>query len=407
MTEQSADIPPEEAVDNSPPWNTTTKTIVALIGLALLVLVATRFQDLLQQIVAAAIIAYVLNPVVLQVEKRTSLKRGPAILSIYLVGALLCILIIVGFGASAYGQITNFIDQVPGIVRAVIDWLQTTAVLAVGPFEINVAAIRDSIDWVSVQQELLGLVNPVVRQSGSLVFRFANSTLQLVTSVIFTFIISIYLAFELPLLGGHFGNLIQPSGYRRDAERLMRESGRIWRAYLRGQIFLALVIGGAVWIGLALLGVQNSFALGVLSGLLEFLPVVGPLIGTLAAVVVGLFQPENYLGLSPAAFTIAILVLMLIIQQLENNILVPRIIGDALDLHPLLVIIGVFMGTALAGIVGAVLAAPVLATLKLFGTYAWRKSFDLQPFERPEVQSEPKGPSLMDRVKAIGSKVRR
>jgi predicted PurR-regulated permease PerM len=407
MTEQPVETPAEERTDGSPPWNMTTKTIVALIGLALLVLVAFRFQDLLQQIVAAAIIAYVLNPIVVQLEKRTRLKRGLAILIIYLVGAISCILIIVGFGTSAYGQIRNFIEQVPGIVRAVIDWLQITESLAAGPFTINIATIRDSIDWTSVQQELLGLVDPVVRQSGSLLLRFANSSLQLVTSVIFTFIISIYLAFELPLLGSHFGNLIQPSGYRRDAERLMRESGRIWRAYLRGQIFLAVVIGGAVWIGLALLGVQNSFALGVLSGLLEFLPVVGPLIGALAAVMVGLFQPENYLGFSPAAFTIAILVVMLIIQQIENNILVPRIIGDALDLHPLLVIIGVFVGTSLAGIVGAVLAAPVLATLKLFGFYAWRKSFDLPPFTEPEVQVEAKGPTLIERVKAVSGKLRR
>ena len=62
----------------------------------------------------------------------------------------------------------------------------------------------------------------------------------------------------------------------------------------------------------------------------------------------------------------------------------PRIVGEALDLHPLMVIVGVFMGATLGGIVGAVLAAPVLATLKLLGVYAWRKLFDLHPFPDPE-----------------------
>jgi len=74
------------------------------------------------------------------------------------------------------------------------------------------------------------------------------------------------------------------------------------------------------------------------------------------------------------------------LQQLENNLLVPRIVGGALDLHPLIVMFSVLMGTSLAGILGAVLAAPVVASLKLLGAYAWRKMLDLPPFPEPVVQ---------------------
>ena len=75
---------------------------------------------------------------------------------------------------------------------------------------------------------------------------------------------------------------------------------------------------------------------------------------------------------------------MIIIQQVENNFLVPRIVGGALDLHPILVIVGVFMGASLAGVLGAILAAPIVASLKLLTQYAWRKLFDLQPFPEEE-----------------------
>jgi predicted PurR-regulated permease PerM len=78
---------------------------------------------------------------------------------------------------------------------------------------------------------------------------------------------------------------------------------------------------------------------------------------------------------------------MILIQQVENAFLVPRIVGDALDLHPLVVLIGVLMGTSLAGLLGAVLAAPVIATLLLFGNYIWRKMLDLPPF--PDDPPEP------------------
>ena len=75
---------------------------------------------------------------------------------------------------------------------------------------------------------------------------------------------------------------------------------------------------------------------------------------------------------------------MIIIQQIENNVLVPRIVGEALDLNPLFVFVGALMGTSLAGILGAILAAPVMATVKLVGTYAWHKFFDEPPFSEPE-----------------------
>ena len=80
---------------------------------------------------------------------------------------------------------------------------------------------------------------------------------------------------------------------------------------------------------------------------------------------------------------------MIVIQQVENNFLVPRIVGGALDLHPIFVIVGVFMGATLAGILGAILAAPIVASLKVLGNYTWRKLFDLPPFPEIDPPEEP------------------
>ena len=163
----------------------------------------------------------------------------------------------------------------------------------------------------------------------------------------------------------------------------------------------------AVWISLTILGVQNAFALGVLSGLLEFLPVIGPFIGTLVAAIVAFFQPANYLGFDPVVYTLIVIGVMIVIQQIENNILVPRILGGALDLHPLVVIIGVFMGATLAGLIGAILAAPVLATIKLLGTYAWRKMFDLSPFPEPAQKEQPERISIYRRILSLWNRTKK
>jgi predicted PurR-regulated permease PerM len=155
------------------------------------------------------------------------------------------------------------------------------------------------------------------------------------------------------------------------------------------RVILALTISLAVSLVLTVLGVSNALALGALAGLLEFLPIIGPIISTVVAILVVVFQPENYWGLSPLWHALLVAVAMLAIQQFENSVLVPRIVGGALDLHPLVIMVAVLMGASLAGILGAVLAAPVVATIKLLGGYAWRKMLDLPPFADEESGTDP------------------
>jgi predicted PurR-regulated permease PerM len=214
--------------------------------------------------------------------------------------------------------------------------------------------------------------------------RLATLTVRTVINVIFVFFVSVYLASDLLNMGSYFTRLADQPGYREDAIRLMAELKLVWGAYLRGQILLGLVIFAMVWIALTLLGVQNSLALGILSGFLEFVPTIGPVVSAIVAVIVAFFQPDNYLNLAPWLYALIVLGVMILIQQIENTLLVPRIVGGALNLHPFIVIVGVFMGASLAGVLGAVLAAPIIASLKVLGSYTWRKLFDLPPFpDRP------------------------
>jgi predicted PurR-regulated permease PerM len=381
------ELPPIQT-EESPQWSRSTKIIVTVIVLLLLLWLTYRFQSLLSQIVIAAIFAYVLNPIIIQLDKRTKIKRSAAILIVYL---LLAVAVIGGFialGLAAYEQISSLIEQVPQLIAdftaVVEDFTARTEPIVIGSLSFDPSVI----DLDLIQEQLIGLVEPVVNRGGQLVTNLATATLATVGNIFFIFVISIYLAIEIPLLGSHIGNLAQLPGYRKDAERLLREFGRIWSAYLRGQVILGLIIFIVVWLGLALLGVQNSLALGLLSGLLEFIPVLGPIIGAGVAIVVALFQPETLAQMANWQYAGIVLIFMLIVQQLENNILVPRIVGESLDLHPMIVMVAVFMGSSLAGILGAILAAPVVATLKLLGIYSWRKMFDQHPFPNPEKELE-------------------
>lgn len=387
---------------DSPPWSTNTKVIVTVAALVLVIYIFYRFQSLISQIVAAAILAYILNPIIVLVDKRTPLNRGQSILIIFLLVAGAFVTAAVALGFAAVTQIVNLIELIPTYVNGIIE--QITLFLE-QPLEIPIGEnqtidLTQYLNLTLLSDQLMGMINPVVSQSGNFLQTFAGRAISGLSALLFIFIISIYIEFEIPKLGGYVSRMAHMPGYRQDAERLTREFGRIWSAYLRGQVILGLIIFVIVWLGLTILGVQNALALGILSGLLEFIPIIGPFIGTAAAIIVAFFQTPA-LGDSPLVFAGVVLLFMFLVQQIENAVLVPRIVGESLDLHPLIVMLAVFMGSSVAGILGAILAAPVFATLKLLGIYAWRKMFDQNPFPLPEPDDPPPAPSLRERVQII------
>jgi predicted PurR-regulated permease PerM len=116
---------------------------------------------------------------------------------------------------------------------------------------------------------------------------------------------------------------------------------------------------------------------------MEFVPIFGPIISGIIAGLVALFQDSTWLGLSPGVYVLIVLGAFLIIQQVENNILVPRIIGQSLNLNPLIVLLAALAGGILAGVLGVLLAAPTVATLRLWLGYFYRKIVGLGKMPDP------------------------
>jgi predicted PurR-regulated permease PerM len=382
---------------SSPLWGRSTKLVVIILGLVLLIFTAWRFQSLIVMIILAAVISYILNPLVVFVNERTRISRGWVILAIYLFLAFALIALFVSLGVAAYDQATDFINQIPDLIDQIISLFETIN-LQSEPIIILDRIVIEPINfpWESITDQFLGLIQPTLSTSGGFVGQLASTTLRTVGNFVFVFVISIYLIFEAPNIGNYLQSLASQPGYQTDMERMAKEFSKIWSAYLRGQVVLGLIIFIVVWLGLSLLGVRNALALGLIAGLLEFVPTIGPIISTIIAIAVAFFQPTNTWGLAGWQFALIVLIFMIIVQQIENNALVPRIVGNALNLHPLIVIVGVFMGASVAGILGAILAAPLLASLKLVTIYAWRKLFDQPPFPDYDPILQPETAELVE-----------
>ena len=399
----------DHGAHRSPPWSTATKSIFAVATLLLVVLVIWRFNELIRPLIYAVILAYLLNPLVGLSERRFRMSRGAAVGVIYGGALLITAGLLVGIGFVAVDQTERLITELPRLSQSALNYMienVTGREIRLGTFTLfTFPATIDAATIEAILGQIATRLNLSIASGGALAAQVASGALSILSTFFVVMFVAIYLSKDGPFFWGMISDFFTTPGYRDDAERLGRDFVRIWSAYLRGQVLLGISMFVLVSLTLAVLNVNYSLALGGVAGLVEFLPVIGPTISTAAATLVAVFQDSNWLGLSPVWYGVVVFVAMLALQQLEQALLVPRFVGEALDLHPVTVIVVVLMGTSLAGILGAVLAAPVAATVKLIGGYGWRKTFDLPPFPEPEPADETQHTqSIGQRLKALWSR---
>jgi predicted PurR-regulated permease PerM len=356
----------------SPRWNRTTKTVVMLVLLLGLGALAYVFRKIFPPLALACLIAYILTPVVNWISKRTRLPRGLAALVIYLGFATVVVLVVGLLAPLLVRRVAAFQIDVEGTVSSVGDFLNRE--YTVGGFTLNLSQF-----YASLQRELVGLLRPAMTQTLSLAVQAVNTGIWL----IFIVVISFYLTKDGPKLGAQVEEWVPPQ-LRHDYRRLRMEITRVWRDFLRGQLLVGLVMGGSVLVVMGAIGLPNVVVLALLAVAMEFLPGVGHTVWGFIAVPIALFRGSVWLPLPPFWFAILVLALDMLLVQVDLNLYIPRIIGRRVHLHPLAVIVGVIIGSILVGVMGIVLAAPIISSLWMVFKYVYCKLFDLNPWPQQE-----------------------
>jgi predicted PurR-regulated permease PerM len=208
-----------------------------------------------------------------------------------------------------------------------------------------------------------------LEQSGTDVLQHLVGTLAevgaMLLDVVLALVISLYLLVDGPGIGQRSLAAI-PSEHRPKALFLQDNVSRVLGGYLRGQLTLAAVIGVATGIGMALLGLPYAVVLGVLAGLFELVPMFGPILSAVPAVLVAMFLPFPTV--------LWVLLFFLVIQQIENNVLAPRISGHAVGLHPLGAMFALLAGFQLAGVLGGLFAVPIAGVVWVLIAAAYRNA---------------------------------
>ena len=183
------------------------------------------------------------------------------------------------------------------------------------------------------------------------------------------------------------------------------ELSRIWNAFLRGQLIIFLLTLVVYAIMLTSFGLPFPLGLALGAGIAKFIPYVGPLFMWTTYGLVCYFQPSPPLGLHPIVYAIIVVGCAITVDSITDNLISPRIMAQALKVHPAAVLIAALIAVSLLGLIGVIVAAPVLATVKLFSGYVFRKMLDQEPWEGISASPRRSRSPVLSRIRKLLSRM--
>jgi len=383
--ERAADAPPSEWVAALPPppfvdagsypdrprLVSMSPRVAVLIAAAVLIgVLLWMARDAVRPFVLGLLLVYLLDPPVRWLARR-GMRRSIAIIVVYVVAVLLFLEFLNLTLSPLIDEIVRLLRDLPALAKQLQDQADRLAEIY------DRLAIPNSIrQWI---ESMVASIAPGGPGGGS-TFDPTDliPVLTGVTSIVgglFAYVILpvwvFYVLKDRVALTRQFDRSL-PAAWRFDVWAILRIVRRLFGQWVRAQLILGVTVGVFTFIGLLILSAtvdpvfgRYAILLSVTAGILELLPIIGPIISAIPAVLLA--------ATAGVEAVIAAFALYLIVQQVENNFLVPKIQGDAIELHPALVMFAIVIGGSLAGLLGAILALPVTAAIRDVSRYLFRR----------------------------------
>jgi predicted PurR-regulated permease PerM len=348
-----------------PRWPYATKLTICLLLLVFFIYLLSRFNEIIPPFLIAVIIAYILSPVVYYLQSRIRLPRSLIILLTYIILAVIIILIPIVIIPLFAGDVTSADFNTQQLIKSLEAALaQQYRVLG---FTIHPSALLDQVIVA-----LRGFIQPVIGQTVTIVMSIITSIIW----IIFIVLVSFYLIKDGTRLEEWF-TLHLPPVFLPDYLWMHDEINQIWGAFFRGQLLLSTIVSIIFIVIGSVLGLPFALAMGILAGILEFLPSIGHAIWLFIASLLAYFLGSTWIPIPNWVFMLIIIGLHLFFEQFDLNYLIPRIIGKSVHLPPLVVILGIVSAALLAGVLAIPLAAPTIASARVIGRYIFANLFDM------------------------------
>lgn len=307
------------------------------------------------------IIAWLLNPIVEKLESK-KIPRIAGSLIVYCIFLVVMIVFLRVLVPTIYIQLNELLGNLPGI----FDEINSAADKFFDSLTVN-----KGIDLTGVKENLFttmgDYINSFTTNFPKLIITLVTSFFSKVVTIAFGLIIGLYMLFDFDDIGKFVVNIF-PEKKRNEVKGLLTEISEEVRKCVNGTLTVASMVFVCDSIGFALIGLQSPLLFGVLCGLTDLIPYIGPYIGGIAAVIIG-FSQSTFIG-------VITIVIVVVVQTIENFILQPLIMSKTMKLHPVTIIIGLLIFEHFFGILGMILATPCIALLKVITNYVVKK-FDL------------------------------
>ncbi|MBC8015555.1 MAG: AI-2E family transporter [Sporomusaceae bacterium] len=343
----------------------------------------SRIVGVLEPLIIGAVIAYLLFPLTdamnKLLSKKFNMKRKHYFISViltYFCVIVLFLLVIVGTYLLIGGRITEN-NNLSTMVTTIREYIAKYNEL----FKyVNTKITESGLsgDLKTYLNDTIVYISTSISQSIDSIFAFSRNVGSVMVNMYIGFFLSFYLLKDYDLLKRNYDKamlLFFEQEKIQSINRTGQEINHVVSRFIRGQVLDAFLVGLISSIGLTLIGMDFAILIGFTAGMANMIPFVGPLVGCIPAIIVGVLSPD------PMQAVWAVLVL-LAVQQLDEVILSPKIVGDSTGLHPVLVIMAIIIGAAIGGIIGMLLAVPTMGVIQLFAVKYIKK----RESERAEAQ---------------------
>jgi len=381
-----------EGTAGSPKWNWPTKLVVGLTLVAISIWLLVQFQNFLGPLISALILSYFLYPVATFLRNKIKLPWRLAVTFIYLLLVLILLGLLTWGGLALVEQIQNLIRFIENNINRLPELVDeiTTQTYQIGPFTISPIGL----DWEQIANQVVSAIQPVLGRLGSIVGSVAAGAASIFSWLALIILISYFLLAESEGIPGQLVN-IRIQGYEADIDRMGKELSRVWKGFIRGEIlvvFISLFIYSA---SLGILGIQFFFGLAVIAGFGQLIPYVGAWATWISIGLVALLQSNTPFNLPSGIYMLIVLGVGIIINTIIDNILRTKVMAENLRVHPALILMGALIGVQLFGFIGIIIAAPIMASLKLFLHYVIRKMSDQDPWKDLDLREPQETPKWM------------
>jgi predicted PurR-regulated permease PerM len=379
---------------NGTAWSRPARiiAIVVLVLTPLIVLILTRPFWL--QIGVAVILAALLRPVAAFLERRLRFPHWLALLltiALLLALAVLFVLLLPTLLYSLAGLADRLANALVQVAVGLVDALSQMTAVEIGGATVDLSPLADPIvQWLD--RSFAELLTEAPEEAIALLAdRIASvlvvvlDTISLLSTTLFTVFFTLYLIVDVSWVSKGLHKWI-PDAHLREWSKLLHRLGHVWKSYIVGQFLVMAGVGAMVTILAWLLGLPHPLGLGLIAGVFEIIPTLGPVLAAVPSVIIALFYGSTRFDMPNYLFAGLVALGYWVVTLIDDSLITPNVQGKVLELPPFVVLLGVLVGVHEFGLVGGILALPVMVSFVVIANYLYAKIQKRDPF--PETGAE-------------------